>query len=311
VSAGWVAASVRGRSLARRAIGVDAARDVARADGLDAARRLLDGTLYEAVTVGPGTLGESQRAVLGVLLAQIRLVAGWLPPGGTSLVRTLGAAFERDNVLGHLERLRGRPAPAPYELGALGTGWHRVRVTTSVPALVESLRHTGWGAVDGTDDVALRDALAARWLRRLATSVPAARPWACGAAVLLVARRQVLEGGPVRGDARAALEALLGNRWHAADSVPALRAALDRGLRPVLAGAEVPTDLWHAEITWWNALADDAALWLRRPLPGPEPVVGALGTLTVDAVRVRAALAVAATGEGSAGTAEEWFADAR
>jgi len=44
--------------------------------------------------------------------------------------------------------------------------------------------------------------------------------------------------------------------------------------------------------------ADGLAL-LSRPRPGPEVVLGAIAVLSVDAWRVRAALAAAAAGAGS------------
>jgi hypothetical protein len=293
--------------MARRRLGSTAVRRLASAPTLGAARAQLAGTAYARAAADAGGLAEVQRAVASAVLWQIRVLAGWMPPSGPRLARALVAGLERENIVEHLQQLRGRQAPPPFELGALSTAWTRVRATTSASALLEEVRASAWGEVTGADPPSLRDALTAAWLHRVAHEVPSARPWATVAALLLVARSQVLEGRPVPSSAITPLDALLGRGWHAARSLDELRRGVDVPARGALDSVGPTEQLWTAEARLWTTqLAGDGRRLLRGPMPGTQPVVGAIAVLAADAFAVRAALAAVVSGHG----AEEVLGDA-
>ena len=84
--------------------------------------------------VKPGM--DASTAVGGVdatTLWHLRVLAGWLPPSGTQMVRLVAARYEIANIEGLLEQLDGgRAAPAPFELGALAVVWPAVRNAGSI-----------------------------------------------------------------------------------------------------------------------------------------------------------------------------------
>ncbi len=302
MSTGWVAASIRARAMARRRLGIVAARRLAAAPTFEQACSSLRGTAY-ADAAPAATLAQAQRAVAGCILWQTRVLAGWMPADGVPVARALVAAFERENVVGHLHRLHGdaQERPADFELGSLGTAWNRVRGTTSLPALVAALSSSGWGpvVVAGTEQAAtsVRDQLTAAWLCRLALAAPAARPVVTAAAVLLVART-LEQGPPLPAQAVVHVDGVLGGRWHAARDLAGLRSRLDTRTGRILRGVTCGDDLWVADVRLWSYLGDSGTRLLRRPIPGPEHVVGALSVLAADAFVVSAAL-VAAGGGGT------------
>ncbi len=303
MSAGWVAASVRARAMARRRLGLAGVRRLAVAPSLEAARDQLTSTAYADVLTAPAGLAEAQRAIAAAVLWQIRVLAGWMPSAGTTLARIAAAAFERENLVGHLSGLAGVPAPPPFDLGTLTTVWNRVRGTTTPEAALAEIAASPWGEVTPGDLTAVRDELTAAWLRRVALLGPAPQAWACTAAVLLIARIQVLEGRRLAGPAASQLTGLIGPDWTGACSLQDLSAGVYLSARRVLDGVPAPERLWVAEAGLWTTLADDGTRLLRRPIAGPEHTIGAIAVLAADAWRVSAALAAAAS--GGAGDLEE------
>ncbi len=299
MSAGWVAASVRARAMARRRLGLGAVVRLARAPTLDAACEQLAGTAYADVATGlsrPAGLAAAQRAVADATLWQFRVLAGWLPSSGTVLARAAVAAFERENLLAHLDRLTGRPSAPPFELGTLSTAWNRVRSTSSAEAALAEIAASPWGEVTSGDLATIRDELTAAWLHRMSRVAPSTRPWVRAAAVLLVARCQVVEARRLPDRAAGQLTGPLGRRWPQARSLDELRDALGPPARAVLDDVSSPDRLWVAEAALWGSLADRGTRLLREPIAGPAHVVGAMAALAADAFRVNAALAAAATG---------------
>ena len=105
MSAGWVAASVRARAMARRRVGLARGAPARRGAGPGGrprpARRdrLCGGRHGTSRRRARG----GQRAVADATLWQIRVLAGWLPSSGTVLARAAAAGFERENLVAHLE----------------------------------------------------------------------------------------------------------------------------------------------------------------------------------------------------------------
>ena len=300
MTASWVAASVRARSMAHLRLGATRCRRLAAAPDLATAVSLLEDTGYARRLAGVTDLATAQRATYETLLWQLRVLAGWLPPGGAGLVRALAAAFERDNIVMLARHLAGGPEPSgAYDLGALATAWPRLRDQPSLSSLTDALAHSAWGPTGPLDAVALRDVLTLAWLRRLVAAAPAATPWARTAATLLAARMVLVDHVAPTTRVIQLARPWLGREWATAHDLSRLRAVLPRTSRTVLAGVREPEDLWRPEAQAKADVETDALRLVRAALPGPDVVLGAVAVLAVDGWRVRAALAAADAGTGS------------
>jgi hypothetical protein len=338
MSAGWVAGSVRSQAMAHRRLGAPAARRLATAGSVaealgELARSAYDRSAYDRSgrptdPAGGGAaaadrVATAQRGVAETLLWNLRVLAGWLPAAGAEQLRRLAGWFEIANVDEHLRSLAGRPAEPPFRLGTLATAWPRLARTGSAGELREVLAASPWGDPGGSGDWEISLGMRLAWADRVATRVPAARPWAAGAVALLVARERFAapqEGAPdpawagsgapswVSGASR-----LLGPGWMGAGSLAELARAVPAAARWALATVTEPADLWEAELRWWRRLAADGARLLAGHDPGglgagsgggfgPGRMVGAVAVLAADAWLVRGALELA--GRGGTGAAE-------
>ncbi len=297
MSAGWVAATVRARAMSRRRLGRVAVRELAAEPDLDAALARLARSPYRREVRGGMTLAQAQRGVVAATLWNVRVLSGWLPRRGVSLLRVLVSPVEAANVVDHLDHLaRGRsgPAPVPYRLGGLGTTWPRLAATSTPDEVRAALATSPWGDPGGssTREVALALRLTAG--DRIASAVPAAADWAAGHLALLVAREVAAERLPLPGRVRDDLVFALGERVAEASTLPALVQALPRSAAWALDGVSERDDLWRAEARWWARVERDAFRLVRSSTPGAEASVGAVALLATDAWRVRAALESAA-----------------
>ncbi|OIJ95299.1 hypothetical protein [Streptomyces monashensis] len=298
MSAGWVAGAVRAQALVARYPGADGARDIAHGPTLDDALRRLATTPYARYTRTTAGLPDAQRAVAAGLLWHLRVLAGWLPPGGARLLVPLAAGFEIANVVSRLQAPEGRrtEAPEPYRLGALETAWRSLERAETLAELRAALAASPWG--DPGDDTpwALVTGMRMAAARRTAVSVPPAHRWAQGRAVLLTARELFVYHRSLTESVRRDAARLLGARASAASSYREFRDSLPLAARWVLADIDEPGELWRAETLWWRTVQAEGATMLRQGRYGPAVVVGAVGLLSVDTWRVRAALESAARG---------------
>jgi hypothetical protein len=292
----WVAASVRARAMARRRLGASAARSLAALPSVGAAVDALAATPY-ARDVRPGqSLAEAQHAVAGTLLWHLRVLGGWVPHGDARILRVLAGGFEIANTDERLRELAGSEGEAPFRLGSLATAWSRIEPATSVGQVREALARSAWGDPGADTPAAVHLGMRLSWAARVCLSIPAAEPWAAGAAALLVAREVTVAGRRPTEDAVRLAAPLLGAGWADARTVRELAAALPPAARWSLEAVTDPGDLWQAEAAWWLRLERDGFALLRRPLTSPEPVLGSVAVLAADGWRVRAALEVAARG---------------
>lgn len=329
-----LAESVYGGRLA--AVRADAARADAVTSGDDGAASRsgasADGGAKSRarVTVPPATpsLPAVEHALRATTLWQLRVLSGWLPVSGSRLARALAAEYEVENILALAARLTpgapdatgativpegpGSPRaaasvaippattadPAYLDLGALRTAWPRARTAQTPEELAGVLRASRWGEI-GTGSSSLRDILTLSRLGRLAAESLSARPWTQSEAGLLVARVRLVDQAEPSPRFRQLARPLVGMRWLQATTMPELRDALPHAARATLDGIDGPRDLWRAEARHHDTLESDALRLLRAALPGPDVVLGGVITLAVDAWRVRAALAAAATGRGA------------
>jgi len=286
MTAGWVAGAVRAKAMARRVLGAEAARQVAASRSLPEAQRILQSTpLRDAAEAGL-SLASAQHAVAATLLWDLRVLAGWLPRDGVSLLRLLAGWFEIANVDELLQAEAGRPAGPEFQLGALATAWPRLSEAGSAAELRRALAASAWGDPGGDTSRDIRLAMRANWAARVAASGGQARTWATAAAVVLrsaepSARAAAAAGGRAGGYSR-----------------PSAAARLPNPGRPRTSAAEAAaaTEPWQAEAGWWHRVEGEGRVLLRSSATDSSPVLGAVAVMAADARRVRAALASAARG---------------
>jgi hypothetical protein len=295
VKAEWIAGTVRGRLLLAHRLGEEPARSLAAQRSFAEARLLLLASPYGRDLGAAEELAPAQRGVAATSLWHLRILAGWLPPDGSVLLRALAAWYELANIEHHIAWIvTGTSPPPPFELGGLATVWPRIEPTHDLAEVRSVLAASPWGEPASENPGGLHLALRAGWTRRIIDCAPEAREWAQAAVALLVARELLLteEEDPRR------LLALPGVRasWLTASSVPELAARLPAAIRWALSEVAGPEELWRAELAWWQRVEEDAEALMRRPLGSPALVVGTVALLAVDAQRAARSLAIAALG---------------
>jgi len=284
MTAGWVAGTVRAKAMARRVLGAEAARQVAASRSLPAAQRMLQSTRYRDAAETGLSLAMAQHAVAATILWDLRVLAGWLPRDGVSLLRLLAGWFEIANVDELLQAQAGLPAGPEFDLGALATAWPRLSEARSTAELCRALAASAWGDPGGDTSKDIRLAMRARWAARVAVSGDRARTWATAAAAML---RSAAPTAPVTA---------VGGR-SGADRRPSAMARLtSRGRPPASGPADRAAQPWEAEAGWWRRVESDARVLLRSAATDSGPVLGAVAVMAADARRARAALASAARG---------------
>ncbi len=131
MSAGWVAATTRGRALVRRLVGPDGARELATTESWPEARRALSATFYGADLPADADRPAAGRRAVEATTWQLRVLAGWLPPGQSVLARLFAGPFEIANIERRLALLEGRHPDPPIRLGSLAVAWPHVSSATS------------------------------------------------------------------------------------------------------------------------------------------------------------------------------------
>ena len=292
MTAGWVAGSVRAKAMARRVLGAEAARQLAACRSLPEAQRMLQQTPFRSAAGAGLSLAAAQRAVAETILWDLRVLAGWLPREGVSLLRLLAGYFEIANVDELLQTLADRPSDTEFQLGALATAWPRLSEARSTVEVRHALAASAWGDPGGDSSRDIRLAMRARWAARAAASGDRARAWATAAAGLLrsaeppgeTAADTSRDGPAGQPSARAGLTSP-GRRRQALPGQPRSSAAAGKA-----------AESWQAEADWWRRVEADGRVLLRSSASDSDPVLGAVVVMAADARRVRAALACAARG---------------
>jgi hypothetical protein len=289
-----VAGSVRARLLLERRAGPELALELAEAGSLaDAVAHLQRSPArYSPRTARTVHLEQVQHDVASSVGLAARVLAAWLPREAAVGLRAMASWFELVNLEDRLAYLTGGELRPAFELGALSSVWEAAAEASSVDELRRLLSRSPWGDA-GTDDpeeIALW--LRFAWAKRVGKQVPAAEPWAAGAAALVLATEMFVAGRFF--DAAVARELGLGSAWVSATSIADLRARLPARAAWALDGVEDPPGLFGAELAWWRRLGLDAERLVHGRLDDADVVIGALALLALDALRVNAALAVAA-----------------
>lgn len=299
MTAGWVAASTRGRSLLHRTIGTDGSRALATADSWQQARSLLATTVYGTSLAADADRRSARAASMAATIWQLRVLSGWLPPTATALARVFAAPVEIGQIEHHLARLEGpadtRSAAAPpVHLGSLGTAIPRAERATTPDQVRDVLARSAWGDPGGNDRATIGLGLRVAWGRRLVRQAPATTEWVHGAAAVLIARERFLFDREIPEVPAHGLDQLLGTRWRDASSCAELAAGVPKSaswpLRAIAVSSDPPSDLWRSELAVIRRVAADAIRIVDSGRNGRATVAAIMALLLVDLWRVRAAI---------------------
>ena len=293
MSSSWVAASVRAKLLSSRRLGTAGARELATSPSFAAALERLVASPYGHDVAAGMKLEEAQAAIASTLLWHIRVLAGWLPPGGGELMRSLAAWFEIANVRGRLAFFASGERQAVFELGSLATAWPALSETTSLEELHQVLKHTAWSGAGGETAGALVAGMQLRWAGRLLDAMPFASSWITAATALFLARLLFLTDEPHSAAGSTPIPGFSPG-WQTARSIDELAAAAPPEAAWVLADLREPRQLWMGERRWWQRVSHDATEAIVRLANSPRTVVSAVVLLAADAWRTRAALSACA-----------------
>ena len=295
MTAGWVAAATRGRALVGHLAGPASAKAIALADW-NTARRLLTATVYGRDLPPSADRAAARRAAMTGTLWQLRVLAGWFPPGQGLLARLLAAPLELVNIEGHVADLSGQEAEPPLPLGSLAVAWPRVAGARTPAQVRSALARSVWGDPGGVEPteiaLGLRLGLARRLHRR---SAPLAR-WGTGVAAVLVARERFAFGRQLDREAGRTADELLGRRWRGAATVAELGRALPESAAWALAGIATAEDLWRAEAELVRTVGREAQALVDSRRDHRSAVIGAMTLLLVDLRRIVAAIDLAGMG---------------
>ena len=214
---GWVAGSVRARLLADRRLADAGARAVAAAGEMRAAVALVAASPYGRDVDAGMDLVTAERGVRATALWHLRVLAGWLPPGGSDVVRMLAGGHEIANVEAHVAELAGAPHIVPFDLGALGTAWPRVRAARSISEVRAALAQSPWGDPGSSLAAPFGAALRIAWARRITERIPELGQWASAAAAIVIAGERFGNGQELTATAAIDAGRLLGPRWDVGD----------------------------------------------------------------------------------------------
>ena len=298
MTAGWVAASTRARSLLHRTIGAEAARALTTAGSWTDARAQLVTSMYGTSLPAEADRRTARAASSRATVWQLRVLAGWLPPAASSLARTFAAPLEIAEIDRHLRRLdrvgvgSATTEPPPYvPLGSLATAWPRVARATTLDQVRSALARSTWGDPGVNGRAAIGVALRVAWGRRLVRQTPITTDWVHGAASVLIARERFLFGREIPDIPSRSLDELLGPRWRRASSVAALADDLPPSASWALSAADSSADeLWRSELAVIRRVGADAAAIVGTGRNGRDTVAAAMALLLVDLWRVTAAI---------------------
>jgi hypothetical protein len=297
VTAGWVAATMRGQALLRGAAGIAGARAIASTASWDPARELLARTIAGRSLAADADRAGARDATVSATVWQLRVLAGWLPPTSTGLVRLAAGPIEIGNVERHIEMLDGGPRRTTVALGSLATAWPRVAASTSTDAVREALRRSVWGDPGGTDRVTVGVGLRVAWLRRVQRVAPAAASWATGAMAVVTARERFAFGREIAAVTGHEIDRTLGRQWRAADSLGAMFDRLPPSSRWPLVGVDRPEDLWRSERAVLQRVTTEAGARAASGGRDRATLVAILALLLVDLWRVLVAIDLAGRDE--------------
>lgn len=181
--------------------------------------------------------------------------------------------------------------PPPFTLGGLASAWPRLEQARTPAELREAIAGSVWVVHPEPAESELPLALRVVWAHRVLDAAPEAGDWVAGACALLAARELFLGADDAHVRQLRRLPAV-DERALQARSLAQMRAALPASATWALADTREATDLWRAELRWWQRVEDDAGALLHERAPRAV-VLGAVALLAADARRTVRALAAA------------------
>lgn len=292
MSAGWIAGAIRGRELARHRLGSTGVENLAARRDIDEALATLAGTTYESASHTGPDLEVVQHAVGSQALWHLRILAGWVPPGGVRAIQALAGWFEIANLEDLAVALssgENRPASPLYDLGRLSVTWRGVRDAGTFAEMRETLPATEWGDPGGDSVGTFLVGLRMGWAGLLRRDVAERREWGMGLVALVLAQSRFLPGSVDRPISPGHVQGL-GDRWQDTTDLENYIAALPPAAGWVFAAVHRSEELWQAEETWWKRLADDGADLLHAQQLGRQTVIGSAAVIIADARFTQVAL---------------------
>lgn len=297
MTAGWVAASNRGRALLGHLVGRAGARAIAAAASWPDALTVLGPTMYgrEATATGLATddRGAARLAAATATAWQLRVLSGWLPPAAGGLARLSVGPLELSNIEHHLAHLAGDGPAAAVPLGSLGVAWPRIARADSPEQVRSLLARSAWGDPGGTDRVTVGVGLRIALARRIVRQAPDAATWARGATSVLVARERFAFGRQIATVTGHEVDALIGTRWRRATTIGDLAELLPDSASWPLAEVASPRDLWTAERAVVRRVDLDATRLAASGRSGRATVMAIMALILVDLWRVDQAISAA------------------
>lgn len=288
---GWVAGALRGRMLASRRLDPASRHALESAQGLEGGLSVLASTTYAHRLHSGMTLEEAQRQVGETTLWHLRVLAGWLPPGGGEDIGVVAGWFEMQDMIGYFAALGlSAPAPSPYRLAGLGTVWRKVAETTTLEQARAILAVSEWGNPGGGDFLHMVRGVRVGWGHRLTDAFENRRQWGAGFVAIEVAKDLFLQpqisGRRLRWPMDKPSEMSVG-------TMSDLISALPREASWVLKGFDDPDELWRAEDRWWARVAKDAEAMVWHSGLDRGTVIGAGMALVADCRLTQGLLAAA------------------
>lgn len=304
MSAGWVAATNRGRSLLRRTLGTSGTTSLARARSWEDARTQLTRTMYGTELSSASSRHDAHMAAVSSTSWQLQVLAGWCPPNGGGLASVFAAPLEiadiEHQLAVHSSSVEpGGPVASPMgravALGALANTAPRLRNAKSAGDARQILARSPWGDPGATDPVTVALHLRVSWLVRLMRRIPRSRGIVLDAMAVLAARERFAFERDVAPASARELDRHIGVGWRSAHSVGALAAALPSKFS-VLSTIESADDLWQAEIQIRTNAAAAAGQWAKGSSFSEQSVAGIMALLLIDLSRTTSAIELAGRG---------------
>ena len=234
----------------------------------------------------------ARRAATVATAWQLRVLAGWLPPASSGMVRSFAAPLEIANIEAHLEHVTHGTPVVPIALGTLGVAWPGARRTRTADELRSQLSRSAWGDPGGIDRTTVAVGLRVAWARRLARQTKLSAGWARGGAALLAARERLAFDRTIAETTARELDRLLGRGWRKASTIAEFAERLPK-VAWVFDGVDTTADLWRAEITVVGRVAADAHRVVAAGGNVRDSVASILALLLVDLWQVHAAIETA------------------
>jgi hypothetical protein len=296
MTTGWVAAALRGRSLTAQLLGPHGQRQLASAPSWPSALEMLAATVYGKELAPDADRAATQLAAANSTAWQLRVLAGWVPPSGRSIVRVAAAPLEILNVEQHLRQLSGGDQRAPILLGSLASAWPRIERCTTPETVREALAVSVWSDPGGSASSDITLGMRTAWVRRAVRHVPPATSWALGYLAMLAARELYSFDREIAATTGRHVDRLLGQSWRRAATLAEFRDGLAPAAVWPLAEVESADDLWRGEVAVHRRVATDAARLAARNRFDQRVVVGIVGLLMSDLYGVLAAVETAGRG---------------